>query len=179
MSNLQLGDKAPNFELVGVDDKTYRFSDYNDAQAVVVVFTCNHCPYALAWEGRFIQLQADFANRGVQFLAICANDGEKYPADSFPAMKDHASESGFNFPYLHDESQQVAKSFGAQRTPEVFVFDAEGTLRYHGAPDDNYDEPDAVSAHYLRDALEAVLAGNTPEVATTAPVGCTIKWKSE
>lgn len=179
MSQLQIGDQAPDFELVGVDGQTYRLSDYRDSQAVVVFFTCNHCPYALAWEGRLIQLQADFASQGVQFLGICANDGDKYPADSFPAMKDHASESGFNFPYLHDETQQVAKSFGAQRTPEVFVFDADRTLRYHGAPDDNYDDPSAVSAYYLRDSLSAVLAGQSPELATTPAVGCTIKWKPE
>lgn len=179
MTTLQIGDHAPDFSLIGVDDQTYQFSDYHDKQAVVVAFTCNHCPYALAWEGRLIQLQADFASRGVQFLAICANDAEKHPADSFPAMKEHASEKGFNFPYLHDESQQVAKAFGAKRTPEIFVFDREGVLRYHGAPDDNYDDPNAVSAHYLKDALSAVLEGNEPATATTAPVGCTIKWKPE
>lgn len=177
MSNLQIGDQAPDFELIGVDDKTYRLRDYQDSQAVAVIFTCNHCPYALAWEGRLIALQAEFASRGVQFLAICANDGDKYPADSFPAMKEHATEKGFNFPYLHDVSQQVAKAYGAERTPEIFLFDRDGVLRYHGAPDDNYDDPNAISAHYFRDALSAVLVGDTPEVTTTPAVGCTIKWK--
>ncbi len=179
MSNLQIGDKALDFELPGIDGNTHRLGDYADHQALAVIFTCNHCPYVLAWEDRLIQAQADFADRGVRFVAIGANDGEKYPTDSFPAMKQHAADKGFNFPYLHDESQQIAKAYGAERTPEIFLFDQDKTLRYHGAPDDNYDDPAAVGAHYLRDALEAVLSGHTPSPANTPPVGCTIKWKPE
>lgn len=179
MSNLQIGDKAIDFTLTGIDDNQHKLSDYAGSGALALIFTCNHCPYVLAWEDRLIQLQADFADRGVRFVAICANDSEKYPTDSFPAMKEHAAEKGFNFPYLHDETQEVARAYGAERTPEIFLFDQNGALRYHGAPDDNYDDPSAVAAHYLRDALEAVLAGNAPETATTPPVGCTIKWKPE
>ncbi len=179
MSNLQLGDKALDFELAGIDGNTHRLTDYAEHQAVAVIFTCNHCPYVLAWEDRLIQIQADFAERGVRFVAICANDSDKYPTDSFPAMKQHAAEKGFNFPYLHDETQAVARAYGAERTPEIFVFDHAQTLRYHGAPDDNYDDPSAVTAQYLRDALTAILSGSDPAPAMTPPVGCTIKWKPE
>lgn|SRR5690606_8091638 len=177
MSKLHPGDRAIAFSLPGVDGKTHALSDYADKQAVVVIFTCNHCPYARAWEDRFVQIQADYADKGVQLLAISANDAEKYPADNFDAMKQRAEEKGFNFPYLYDESQQVARDYGAERTPEIFLFDKQGVLQYHGAPDDNHEDPNAVQHQYLRDALDAVLAGNTPVVTETPPVGCTIKWK--
>jgi peroxiredoxin len=105
-----------------------------------VVFTCNHCQYARAWEDRLIDIQADYAGRGVQLVAISANDAKKYPDDSFPRMKERSEEKGFNFPYLYDEFQKVARAYGAARTPEIFLFDKGGTLRYHGTVDDNYDE---------------------------------------
>lgn len=174
---LQIGEKAIPFELPGVDGRTYSLDDYRDKEAVAVIFSCNHCPYVRAWEDRMVQIQADYAPKGVQFLAINANDPVKYPGDSFEAMKERAAEKGFNFPYLHDESQEIARSYGAQRTPEVFLFDKAGTLRYHGAIDDNYEEAEAVENHYLRSALDMILAGQTPTVAQTPPLGCTIKWK--
>ena len=177
MSKLKIGDKAIPFALPGVDDQEHSLADYAEKTVVVVLFSCNHCPYVLAWEDRIIQIQADYADKGVQLIAIGSNDAEKYPADSFPKMKKHAQEKGFNFPYLRDETQEVARYYGAERTPEFFVFDQKGVLRYHGAPDDNYDDPQAVRKQYLRDALDAVLAGETPAIAETPPVGCTIKWK--
>ena len=177
MANLNPGDKAVPFELPGVDDRRHGLADYADNEAVAMVFTCNHCPYARAWEDRLIEIQADFAGRGVQLVAISANDAEKYPDDSFPKMKERSEEKGFNFPYLYDESQEVARAYGAARTPEVFLFDKGGTLRYHGTVDDDYDDPAAVRSHYLIDALEAVLKGSEPATKETAPVGCTIKWK--
>jgi peroxiredoxin len=177
MSNLKPGDKAVPFELPGVDDRRHALVDYADKEAVAVVFTCNHCPYARAWEDRLIDIQADYADHGVQLVAISANDAKKYPADSFPRMKERSEIKGFNFPYLYDESQQVALSYGASRTPEIFLFDKGGTLRYHGTVDDNYEDPAAVNVHYLREALDAVLAGRKPPAAETNPVGCTIKWK--
>lgn len=177
MANLKPGDKAVPFELPGVDDTRHAIEEYADKDVVAVVFTCNHCPYARAWEGRLIELQADYAARGVQLVAISANDAKKYPADSFPGMKQRSEEKGFNFPYLYDESQEVARAYGAERTPEIFLFDKSGTLRYHGAVDDNYDDPAAVRSHYLIDALEAVLEGRELATTETAPVGCTIKWK--
>jgi peroxiredoxin len=177
MANLKTGDKAISFGLPGVDDRRHALEDYADKEAVAVVFTCNHCPYARAWEDRLIDIQADYAARGVQLLAISANDAKRYPADSFPRMKERSDQKGFNFPYLYDESQEVARAYGAQRTPEIFLFDKDATLRYHGTVDDNYEDPKAVRSHYFIDALEAVLEDREPATAETAPVGCTIKWK--
>lgn len=177
MTNLHPGDQVIAFTLPGVDGKTHALSNYADKQAVAVIFTCNHCPYARAWEDRFVQIQADYSGKGVQLLAINANDAVKYPADNFDAMKQRAKEKGFNFPYLFDESQQVAREYGAERTPEIFLFDKAGVLQYHGMPDDNHEDLSAVQHHYLRAALDAVLAGTTPAITQTQPVGCTIKWK--
>ena len=177
MANVNIGNPAIPFDLPGVDGRNHRLADYADKAAVAVIFSCNHCPYVLAWEDRMIQIQADYADRRVQLIAIGANDPVQYPEDSFDNMKKHAREKGFNFPYLRDESQAIARAYGAARTPEVFLFDRSGALRYHGAIDDNYDNPRAVKRHYLREALDAVLAGQTPTTAETAPVGCTIKWK--
>lgn len=175
---LTLGTPAPDFALLGVDGQQHALADFADAAVLVVIFSCNHCPYVQAWEDRMIALQAAYAPRGVQFVAINANDAVKYPADNFDAMCERAARKQFNFPYLHDTTQDVARAYGAQRTPEVFVFDQSRTLAYHGAIDDNYDDPAAVSVPYLRQALDALLAGSRPEPAQTAPVGCTIKWRS-
>lgn len=177
MSKIKIGGKAIPFELPGVDGREHSLADYANKQGVVVIFSCNHCPYVQAWEDRMVQIQSDYKDRQVQLIAISANDAQRYPGDSFDSMKDRAEAKGFNFPYLYDESQEVARHYGAERTPEVFVFDRAGILRYHGAIDDNYDQPDAVKQPYLRDALDAVLAGREPPVTKTTPVGCTIKWK--
>ncbi len=177
MTNLKPGDEAIAFELPGVDDQRHALADYADMEAMALIFTCNHCPYAQAWEDRIVQAQADYADRGVQIIAINANNPEKYPDDSFPRMKERAQEKGFNFPYLFDESQEVALAYGAERTPEVFLFGKDGTLLYHGTVDDNYEDSGAVKNHYLRDALDAALADEEPPVAETRPIGCTIKWR--
>jgi peroxiredoxin len=177
VANLRLGDKALDFNLPGIDDKQHTLSDYREREAVVVIFSCNHCPYVRAWEDRMVKIQADYASKGVQIVAINANDATKYPDDSFSKMKERAREKNFNFPYLHDESQQIARAYGAERTPEVFVFNKDGVLQYHGAIDDNYDDPKAVGSQYLRDALDALLSQGRAPTAETKPVGCTIKWK--
>jgi len=177
MANIKVGDRAPDFTLTGVDDKAHSLNDYRERK-VVVIFSCNHCPYVRAWEDRMIAIQADYLARGVQLIAINSNDADKYPEDSFENMKMRAKEKSFNFPYLRDKDQKVARSYGAQRTPEVFLFDRNFILRYHGAIDDNYDEPKAVKTPYLRNALDAVLSGKTIRVAETQPVGCTVKWKT-
>ncbi len=177
MIPLAIGATAAPFSLIGVDDRTHSLADHTDKAALVVIFSCNHCPYVRAWEDRMIALQADYAARGVQFLVISANDPAKYPDDDFSAMKQRAAEKGFNFPYLFDETQAIARAYGATRTPEVFVFDSSRTLRYHGAIDDNHENPAAVTRHYLREALDAVLSGTQPATTQTAPVGCTIKWR--
>ncbi len=177
MAKLKIGEKALPFDLPGVDGRNHSLADYAGKNAAIVVFSCNHCPYVRAWEDRMVQIQADYEARGVQLMAINANDASKYPDDNFPKMKERAQEKRFNFPYLRDEGQEVAHAYGAARTPEVFLFDKLGVLRYHGVIDDNYDDPAAVKAKYLRDALDAVLSGKAPATAETMPVGCTIKWK--
>lgn len=177
MANLKIGDNAIPFSLPGVDERQHSLSDYAMKEAAVVIFSCNHCPYVRAWEDRIVNIQADYADKGVQLIAINSNDAAKYPDDSFPKMKERAREKNFNFPYLHDETQEIARAYGAERTPEVFLFDKKGVLRYHGAIDDNYDDPNAVKRHYLRNALDSVLAGTPVPVAETKPVGCSVKWK--
>ncbi len=172
-----LAQTAPQFTLPGVDGSDHSLADYADATALVLVQSCNHCPYVQAWEGRLNAVQRDYADRGVRVVAISSNDVASHPEDSFEEMKRRSSAQGFAFEYLYDESQEVAHALGSERTPEVFVYDGERRLAYHGAVDDNRDET-AVTAQYLRDALDAVLAGEAPAVADTAPVGCTVKWRS-
>jgi peroxiredoxin len=175
---LEIGQKAPDFSLPGVDGQTRTLTGLLAAhKAVAVIFSCNHCPYVRAWEGRMVDVQRDYQEKGVTLVAINSNDTVKYPDDDFESMKRRAQEQGFNFPYLHDESQAVARAYGGTHTPHIFLLDSAGTLRYRGAVDDNYDDPQAVEITYLRDALDAVLAGKTPPIAETQAVGCTIKWK--
>lgn len=177
MANLTYGDKAIDFKLPGVGGEIYTLAEISEGkEATVVIFMCNHCPYVLAWLERIMATADDYVEEGVAFVGINANDAAKYPADSFENMQALAEERGLPFPYLYDESQKVARAYGAERTPEIFLFDDELKLRYHGAPDDNYDESQA-SVPYLQDALDAVLDGARPPVVDTAPVGCTIKWK--
>jgi hypothetical protein len=140
------------------------------------VFTCNHCPYALAWQDRIAQAARDYADRGVQFLAINSNDADRYPRDSYEAMQQRVAAEDWPLPYLHDASQDVARAYGAQKTPDVFVLDSDRRLRYRGAPDSDYDDPGQQAA-WLRQALEAVLDGRDPSPGETQPVGCSIKWR--
>jgi peroxiredoxin len=168
---------APSFDLPGVDGRSHSLDDYAAAPVLVLVQSCNHCPYVLAWEGRINELQQEFRDRGVRIVAISSNDAEAYPTDSFEAMVDHAREAGYTFDYLYDETQDVARALGSERTPEAFVYDADRRLVYHGAVDDDRDG-ESITAHYLRDAIEAALAGEAPPVADTPPVGCTVKWRS-
>ncbi len=174
---LTIGTEAPQFDLPGVDGRNHSLDDYADAQAFVLIQSCNHCPYVQAWEGRMIDLKREYGNRGVHIVAVNSNDASTHPEDSFDEMKARAEREGFNFDYLHDESQEIARMLGSERTPEVFLFDRDRRLVYHGAIDDSR-EASAVSQRYLRDALEAVLEGREPAVADTPAVGCTVKWKS-
>lgn len=173
---ISLGAQAPDFNLPAVDGQDYSLTSFADKQAVVVIFSCNHCPYVVASEDRMIKLQADYAAQGVQLVAINPNDEVKYPADNFAAMKVRAAEKGFNFPYLRDETQQVARAYGASVTPEVFLIDTAGTIVYHGRIDDNVMEPGNVTRHDLREALDELLAGTQITVKDTEPIGCTVKW---
>lgn len=177
MSNLNTGDEAIPFTLPGVDGREHSLSDYREKGAVAVIFSCNHCPYVRAWEDRMVQIQREYADRGAQLLAINANDAGKYPNDGFEEMEKRAAEKGFSFPYLRDGSQETARAYGAERTPEAFVFDRDRRLVYHGTIDDSYDDPSAVTRAYLREALDAALSGQRPPTTETRPVGCTIKWK--
>jgi peroxiredoxin len=173
---LAVGAPAPDFTLPDTAGASWSPTD-GPAPATVIVFTCNHCPYALAWHDRIADAARDYAGRGVRFLAINANDADRYPRDSYDAMRRRVEDEDWPMPYLHDASQEVARAYGAQTTPDVFVLDAGGVLRYRGAPDSDYDDPGQRAA-WLRAALDAVLAGESPEPAETRPVGCSIKWKA-
>ena len=172
---LRIGDPAPGFELIDTAGASWSAGAPSTA-TTVVVFTCNHCPYALAWHDRIAQAARDYADRGVRFLAINSNDSVRYPRDSYAAMQARVGAEQWPMPYLHDATQEVARAYGAQTTPDVFVLDSEGRLRYRGAPDADYDDP-AQNAAWLRDALDALLSGSEPSRAETKPVGCSIKWQ--
>lgn len=176
-SKLKIGSVMPDFKLPGVDGRTYAASDFADRKAMVVIFSCNHCPYVKAYEERMVALQRDYGPRGVQLVAICSNDAANYPDDSFENMKKNAKARGYNFPYLHDETQDVARAFGAEKTPHLFVFDGQRTLAYEGRIDDNHQDPGAVKRHYLREALDAILAGRPVAEPEVFAIGCSIKWK--
>ncbi|MBI4346015.1 MAG: thioredoxin family protein [Elusimicrobia bacterium] len=168
---------AVDFKLPGVDGKTYSLDSFKDARAVVVVFSCNHCPYVQAYEGRLIELQRDYQAKGVRLVAINSNDAVNYPEDSFDEMKRRAERLGFNFPYLRDESQEAARAYGATHTPHLFVFGPDRRLAYTGKLDDNWQEPSNVGRRYLREALDDLLAGRPVREPETHAIGCTIKWK--
>ncbi|HXC63762.1 MAG TPA: thioredoxin family protein [bacterium] len=174
---LELGSKAPDFSLPATDGKTYSLASFQDARALCVVFSCNHCPYVQAYEDRFVALQNDFGAKGFQLLAVNANDAVDYPEDNFEAMQQRAKDKRFNFPYLRDEAQAVAKAYGAVRTPHVFLFDAERKLAYVGRIDDSWNAPDKVTRRELAEAVEDLLAGQPVRTPETFAVGCTIKWK--
>lgn len=175
---MNLGEAAPAFSLPGVDGKTRSLSDFASAKALVVVFSCNHCPYVLAYEDRLIAVQRDYAAQGAQVVAINANDAQGYPEDSFENMRRRAAEKKFNFPYLRDEAQAAAKTYGATHTPHLFAFDAERRLAYTGKIDDNWSDAQGVSRAFLKEALDDMLAGRAPRTPQTHAIGCTIKWKA-
>jgi peroxiredoxin len=177
---MAVGTKAPAFSLPGTDGKTYSLDDFADAKVLVVVFTCNHCPYAKACEDRLIALQHDYASRGVRLIAINPNDSSgKYADDSFEKMKERAEQKGFNFPYLRDESQAVARAYDAACTPDVFVFDGDRKLVYNGRIDDNWQDEAAVKERDLREVIDAVLGARAHRLREVVPsMGCSIKWKS-
>jgi peroxiredoxin len=173
---LALGTQAPGFDLPGVDGENHSLDSYGDAEALVLVQSCNHCPWVQAWEGRLSSIARDYVDRGVRVVAISSNDAVSHPEDSFEEMQARSAAQGFAFDYLYDEPQAIARALGSERTPEVFLFDRGRRLVYHGAIDDDRDET-AVEQHYLRDALDAVLAGEEPAVSETPALGCTVKWK--
>jgi peroxiredoxin len=175
---LQLGDPAPQREakMRNVDGRELAIADIAGKQGTLVIFTCNHCPWAKAWETRIAALGNAYAQRGIGVIAVNANDPAAYKDDGFDAMVQRAHDRGFQFAYVVDAGSRVAKAYGASRTPEVFLFDASGKLVYHGTIDDNAENVAAVKQHYLRDALEAVATGKPVTVGETKALGCSIKF---
>lgn len=171
-----LGTEAPHFDLPGVDGQNHSLGSYANAEVLVLVQWCNHCPYVQAWEQRLNAIARDYAERGVRVVAVNSNDASSHPEDSFDEMQKRASAERYAFDYLYDEPQTVARELASERTPEVFLFDRDRQLVYHGAIDDSRDE-DTVGQQHLREALDAVLSEQEPVVSETPPVGCTVKWK--
>ena len=169
-----IGDTAPEFSLPDTDGDEHALAPGADG-LTAVVFTCNHCPYALAWHDRLADAARDYGD--VRFLAINPNDSERYPGDSYEAMQERVAGEDWPMPYLRDETQEVARAFGAKTTPDVFVIDGAGRLRYRGAPDADHRDP-SLNAAWLREALDALAAGEEPGRPETDPVGCSVTWNS-
>jgi peroxiredoxin len=173
----ELGMSAPDFELPGTDGQTYSLASFEDADVLVVMFICNHCPYVKAVRQRLIDLADEMADEPVELVAISSNDAQRYPDDSFERMTEVAQEYNYPFPYLYDETQDVARSYDAKCTPDIFVFDEQRRLRYRGRIDDNWKQPDQVSRRELAEAIGALLDGELPDEEQHPSVGCSIKWK--
>jgi peroxiredoxin len=176
---LALGATPPNFDLPGVDGKNYSPDSFKSAKLLVVFWSCNHCPYVVGSEDRMKKFYDDYSPKGVAMVAINSNETEFHPTDDFPNMVKHAKEKNFKFAYLRDDTQEIARAYGALRTPHFYVFDAQRKLRYTGRMDDNPRNPGKETTHELRDAVDAVLAGKTPTVPLTNPIGCNVKWKGK
>ena len=175
--SLSIGDKAPYFSLPATDGKIYSLIDFENASALAVIFTCNHCPQAKASEPAIIDLIRNFTDKNVNFVMICANDGESYPQDNFENMLNKSKSLGFPCPYLHDENQEVARAYDAACTPEAYLFDGSQKLVYHGRINDITPEGSRSDRHFLGDAITAVLSGEPIEVPSVPAIGCSIKWK--
>jgi peroxiredoxin len=174
---VELGFPCPDFRLPSVDGTTVTRDDFASTPLLGVFFYCNHCPYAKAIEGRLIELERDYRDKGFRFVAISANDAATHPEDSFANMKKRAGDRGYRFPYLYDESQSVARAFGAVCTPDLHVFDRERKLAYHGRLDDSPMDPSKVKRRELRESVDALLDGRTADPRQNPCIGCSIKWK--
>ncbi|HMC06045.1 MAG TPA: thioredoxin family protein [Solirubrobacterales bacterium] len=172
----KVGEPAPPLQLPDTAGETRSLPMPGEAPATVVFWTCNHCPYALGWQDRLTHAARDYGPRGVRFLAVNSNDAERYPRDSLEAMRERVEAEEWPFPYLHDESQDAAMAWAAKVTPHLYVLDGDLRIRYEGAPDADHTDP-SHGAAWLREALDAVLAGADPARPATEPVGCSIKWK--
>lgn len=177
---LSLGDKAPatDVKMKNVDGSMVSIGDAMGQKGTLVIFTCNHCPYVKAWQDRIVELGNTFMDQGIGVIAINSNDPGHSAEDGYEHMVKRAEKKGMKYPYVVDADSNVAKTFGASKTPEAFLFDANGKLVYHGTIDDNVQEPKKVQEHYLRDALKAVANGNEPPKAETKAMGCSIKFRS-
>jgi len=168
---------APDFSLIGIDDQKHSLAEYSKAKVLVVVFTCNHCPYAHAVWPRLVALQEKYKDQSVQFVAINSNYNPDYPEDSFEKMKEYALKFKVNFPYLQDMTQDIARSFKAQCTPDIYVFGQDRKLAYHGRVDDNWKEPEKVTRHELDDAIVLLLQGKVLSEEQHPSMGCSIKYR--
>jgi peroxiredoxin len=178
----KVGDKATDFKLKNVDGKMVSLKDFSDAKGFVVVFTCNNCPYAKAYQDRLIELDKKYKTKGYPVVAINPNDVSLSPEDSYDKMVHRAKEKKYSFPYLIDETQYVYRAYGAEKTPHTYLLQKNGkdlVVKYIGAIDDNYQDPSSVSEAYLTNAIDAVIAGNEPQPATTKAIGCGIKDKAK
>lgn len=174
------GDKVRDFKLRDVSGEIISLSGLKQANGCILVFTCNHCPFSVAYEDRIIALHQAYASKGYPVIAINPNDAATVPDDSYELMIERAREKKFPFRYLHDESQETARLYGATRTPHLYVLQREGAdfvVRYIGAIDNNTEDPEAVTAYYVKDAVEALLQGKQPAIPMTKAIGCAIKWK--
>ena len=173
----KVGDKATDFKLKSVDNKMYSMADYKDAKGFIVVFTCNHCPFAVKYEDRIIDLAKKYKSKGYVLLAINPNDPAAQPEDSFELMQKRAKEKKFTFPYLFDEGQKIYPQYGATKTPHVFLLDKNLVVKYIGAIDDNVEDASEVKEKYLENAIAALEKGQEPTPNTTKAIGCSIKVK--
>lgn len=176
----KIGDEATDFSLTGTDDKQHSLSDYSDAKGFIVIFTCNHCPYAKAYEDRIVALDKKYKELGYPVIAINPNDASVQPEDSFDLMKVRAQEKGFTFPYLVDENQEIYPQYGATKTPHVFVLQKENgknIVKYIGAIDNNHEDANDVSEKYVEAAVDALLKNEPIKQTETVAIGCTIKVK--
>jgi len=174
------GDKAMDFKLKNIDGKMVSLTDYKDAKGIIVVFTCNHCPFSIKYEDRINGLAKKYNNAGYPLVAVNPNDTVQYADDSYSNMQKRANDKGFVFPYLVDDTQAIAKAYGATKTPHVFLLQKEGkefVVKYVGAIDDNTDDASAVKVKYVEQAIDELNAGKPVSVSSTKAIGCGIKWK--
>lgn len=174
----KVGDIADDFKLKNIDGKMVSLSDYKDAKGFIVTFTCNTCPFAVAYEDRIIALDKKYASKGYPVIAIMPNNTDIKPGDNLDAMKERAQSKGFTFPYLIDSEQSVFPKYGATKTPHIFVLEKTkkgNVVKYIGAIDDNYKDAEAVTTKYVEDAVDALLAGKEVEQKETKAIGCSIK----
>lgn len=175
IGGIEVGDKAPNFHLKNIDGSFKSLTSYKDAKGYIVVFTCNHCPYAVMYEDRLIEIHDKYASQGYPVIAINPNNPDIKPDDSFENMKVRAKEKGFTFDYLVDDRQTVYPAYGAKKTPHVYLLDKDFVVQYIGAIDDSPRDASAVSEKYLENAIEALKSGNKPDPNFTKAIGCSIK----
>lgn len=175
--NLGSNFKAPDFQLKSVEDLEYSLSSFEHCKLLVIMFICNHCPYVKAIEDRILALEREFRGQSVQWVGICANDPTDYPDDAPQSLLERWQKKNYGFPYLIDETQQIAKAYGAVCTPDLYVFSQDRVLAYHGRLDDNWQYADKVTHRDLAEAIKALLAGS-PQAPNSIPsMGCSIKWK--